>query len=98
LFINLLIIVFFFSQLYIYLKSNLDKPIIIEIIEKSQILKNEKKLSKSLAIILIYDLLFGHAKNFKNAPVFQKIMNKNKVIYSKFFNKIFKALFFKILK
>ncbi|ORX86913.1 S-adenosyl-L-methionine-dependent methyltransferase [Anaeromyces robustus] len=54
------------------------KPIITEIIEKSQILKNEKKLSKSLAIILIYDLLFGHAKNFKNAPVFQKIMNKNK--------------------
>ncbi|ORX55467.1 S-adenosyl-L-methionine-dependent methyltransferase [Piromyces finnis] len=54
------------------------KPIISEIIEKSQILKNEKKLSKSLAIVLVYDLLFGHAKNFKNAPAFQKIMNKNK--------------------
>jgi len=54
------------------------KPIIVEIIEKSQLLKNERKLSKSLAIILVYDLLFGHAKNFKNAPAFQKIMNKNK--------------------
>lgn len=64
------------KQLYAILCQSLKfKKVILEVIQNSELLKHEKKMPTSLAILLVHDLLFG--KGIISSPYKQKI-NKHR--------------------
>jgi hypothetical protein len=51
------------------------KPVLLEVIESAQLLKQEKKItSKNLALVLVHDLLFSKGIQAGDGPLKQAIL------------------------
>jgi hypothetical protein len=51
------------------------KPVLLEVIEAAQLLKQERKLtSKNLALVLVHDLLFAKGIQAGDGPVKQAVL------------------------
>jgi len=62
-----------------------DKPVLIEVIDTVRLLKEERKItSKSLALVLVHDLLLANGIQAGDGPVKQAVLRHKTRLHSEF--------------
>jgi putative methyltransferase len=72
-------------MVYVTKTQRLVKPVLLEVIEKSNLMKEERKLtSTNLALVLVHDLLLAKGIQSSDGPIKQAILRHKTRLHGEF--------------